>query len=56
MRVYDTPTHWHWEPDMDPYKEEKLVEQFGENWKEVLEEVEYEFYNFDDEVEIFYNT
>jgi hypothetical protein len=54
MRVYDTPSHWHHEPDIDPFKEEELVELHGENWKEVLadREEEYEFYNFEDEKHI----
>ncbi len=52
MRVYDTPTQWHYEPDIDPYEEDKLIEQYGPNWKEALAEykAEYEFYNFEDDV------
>ncbi len=52
MRVYDTPTQWHLEPDIDPHKEDLLREQYGEKWKEKLaeEKEEFEFYNFDDDV------
>lgn len=51
MRIYDTPTHWHYEPDIDPVEEEKLIAQYGPKWKEALDEYkqEYEFYNFEDD-------
>lgn len=38
MRVYDTPTHWHWEPDVDPVYEEHMINLYGDNWKQKLEE------------------
>lgn len=51
MRVYDTPTHWHEEPDYSPELEEHYFELYGENWKEIVKEKEeeYEFYTFPDE-------
>jgi len=54
MKVYDTPTHWHWEPDIDPYKEERMIERYGEDWKEKKENAEFEFYEFRDDDEITY--
>lgn len=51
MRVYDTPTHWHEEPDCDPHFEDRMIEKYGEDWKQKLKEAkeEYEFYNFPEE-------
>ena len=51
MRIYDTPTHWHYEPDVDPVFEDKMIERYGDDWKQVLQDQqeEYEFYNFEDE-------
>lgn len=34
MRVYDTPTRWHWEPDIDPMYEDRMIELFGEDWQD----------------------
>ena len=52
MRVYDTPTHWHEEPDVDPVLEQKMFDLYGENWQEKIarDKEEYEFYNFEDDV------
>lgn len=36
IRVYDTPTHYHIEPKYDPFFEDKMIEQYGENWEQVL--------------------
>lgn len=51
MRVYDTPTHWHWEPDMDPFKEEEMIEKYGENWRDHIE-----FEYFEEDEDEFFNT
>jgi hypothetical protein len=56
MRIYDTPTHWHEEPDIDPVFEENMIYLYGENWKEILKEreneSEYEFYTFPDDDDV----
>lgn len=52
MRVYDTPTHWHWEPDIDPMLEDKMIELYGDDWKQKLEDEKelYESYKDDDAI------
>ena len=52
IRIYDTASHYHMEPDMDPFEVDKMIEMYGDNWREVLKDAkeEYEFYNFEDDV------
>lgn len=51
MIVYDTPSHSHWEPDIDPFQEDRLIEIYGENWRQALieQEEEREFFMYEEE-------